>query len=370
MNILVISVALPTTIENTLGIQGQLFLNRLIKGLKYLNSKTTALTLVHMQNLEAELLKSDINYHIVSHRSTVKTIKSAIKQFKQLYDNSDDTTVVIVDGLNIKCLLTGLLIRLLYHIRIYAVLTDIPRFVAKHTYISKLIARFNELLDRCTDGFIFLTEEMNQLINIKEKPYCIIEGFVDSAILNPFPNKLYSKKVILYAGGVSSLYGVNNLVDAFIMLNNKDFELHIYGKGDYVETLKEICLHYTNIKYCGVLQNIEIIKREREAFLLANPRPISDLYTIYSFPSKTLEYMASATPFITTKLKCIPQEYNKYLNYFENDDVAGIKNSLEAIINTPYDDLKAKALDGYHFVSNNKINTVLCKRIIKMITNN
>ena len=80
--------------------------------------------------------------------------------------------------------------------------------------------------------------------------------------------------------------------------------------------------------------------------------------------------MASATPFITTKLKCIPQEYNKYLNYFENDDVAGIKNSLEAIINTPYDDLKAKALDGYHFVSNNKINTVLCKRIIKMITNN
>lgn len=370
MNILVLSVALPAAINNALGVQGQLFLNRLIKGLKYLNPKTIALSLVNMKGAETHVSDTGVDYYIVSHRNIFKSIKVAVNRFKHLYNTNYKDTVVIVDGLNMKCIFSGLIIRLLYKVRIYAVLTDVPRFISKKTFISQRIARCKEIIVRRSDGFIFLTEEMNHLINTRKKPYCIIEGFIDSSILNPTPHVLYKKKNILYAGGVSRLYGLDKLVDAFIKLNKNDYELHIYGNGDYVDTLKDICRKYSNVKYYGVLKNVEIIQRERDAYLLANPRPTNDLYTIYSFPSKTLEYMASATPFITTKLKCIPVEYDKYLNYFKCDDVNSIKESLETIINMPYDVLKTKAIEGYYFVSQNKINTVLCNRIIKMIEDN
>ena len=35
------------------------------------------------------------------------------------------------------------------------------------------------------------------------------------------------------AGGLYDEYGVNTLVEAFMMLENKDLKLHIYGGGPW-----------------------------------------------------------------------------------------------------------------------------------------
>ena len=52
---------------------------------------------------------------------------------------------------------------------------------------------------------------------------------------------------------------------------------------------------------------------QQQATLLVNPRKGHEEYTKYSFPSKTMEYMASGTPTIMYKLPGLPIEYEEYL---------------------------------------------------------
>jgi len=52
----------------------------------------------------------------------------------------------------------------------------------------------------------------------------------------------------------------------------------------------------------------------------------------YSFPSKLIEYMASATPVLTTRLPGIPPEYEPYVYWIEDDSVEGIEHSLRAVM--------------------------------------
>lgn len=50
------------------------------------------------------------------------------------------------------------------------------------------------------------------------------------------------------------------------------------------------------IQYLGSIPHDEILQLQRTASLLVNPRTPEGIYTKYSFPSKTMEYLASGTP--------------------------------------------------------------------------
>ena len=56
----------------------------------------------------------------------------------------------------------------------------------------------------------------------------------------------------------------------------------------------------------GCVTNDEIVRLQCEATLLVNPRPSDKEFCKYSFPSKTIEYMASGTPVLMTKLPGVP----------------------------------------------------------------
>lgn len=368
MNIFILSVAVPEEFNrnNRLGIQGQLFLNRLILGIKEnFNGNVYPLSFFNNPKRDNKSEKYNDAYSIIYNQKSIKAIKEGVLLFKKLNKNKD--AILIVDGLNFKCILTSLLIKLLYKTKSIIVLTDIPRFIFPNSIKGKLISSLNEFLIRKTDGFIFLTEEMNDLINRHNKPNIVIEGFVDQNIINNNINTSPQSNIIMYAGGVKKIYGIENLVQAFIKLNTKKYELHIYGNGDYTNDIIKLSTQYPNIKYKGLVSNSEIIELERKAYILINPRPTSDLYTIYSFPSKTIEYMASGTPFLTTKLKCIPEEYNQYLNYIDGEDVESIFQSLDQILKIPYTTLKEKAIAGKEFIENNKTNTIACRKIVELI---
>ena len=64
------------------------------------------------------------------------------------------------------------------------------------------------------------------------------------------------------------------------------------------------------------------------ATLLINPRFSNEEYTKYSFPSKNMEYMASGTPILTTKLPGMPKEYYEYIYLFEEESIEGMKNKM------------------------------------------
>lgn len=219
------------------------------------------------------------------------------------------------------------------------------------------------------DAYLFLTKQMNTLVNKENRPYIVIEGQVDIG-MSESDNKLcnkYDKNVCIYSGSLKKIYGIKVLVQAFIDANVKNSELHIYGDGDYADELKEISKDNGNIKYFGVKPNNYVVAEQLKATLLVNPRPTNEEYTQYSFPSKNMEYMVSGTPTLTTKLSGMPEEYYEYVYLIENETTEGLSFTLRNVLSIPREELHEKGLKAKEFVLHEKNNLIQAKKLLKII---
>lgn len=220
-----------------------------------------------------------------------------------------------------------------------------------------------------TSVFILLTEEMKDRIKIKNRPCLIMDGVCDYELKDSYiADYAKEKKIFLYTGSLNVKYGIKNLVEGFIKADIPTAELHLYGWGDYVEELKEITKKHSNILYFETIPNSEIVKKQAQATFCVNPRPVKDLYTKYSFPSKTIEYLVSGTPVITTMLPCITQEYNPYVFWFDDDTVEGIATTLKRCAEMDGSELKEKGLKARHYIIEEKNNQKQIRKLIDIIS--
>ena len=199
---------------------------------------------------------------------------------------------------------------------------------------------------------------------INKNKYIVIEGVVDIININ---EKKVTNNEIVYAGMLNVEYGIKLLIDAFILLNNGEYTLELYGTGNYVKDIESICLQYKNINYHGIVSNDMIIKKEEDAFLLVNPRCSKDEFTKYSFPSKNMEYMLSGTPMLCSKLPGLPHEYKNYVYIFEDETVEGLAKTLKEIISLNKNIHLKKGKDAQKFVLENKNKIIQAKKIIAFL---
>lgn len=244
--------------------------------------------------------------------------------WNMLFLKKEKCTYAICDCLNIANAYGMKLGCKLRNIPVITIVTDLPDMMSNNKWLKKL----NNHLFETVDGFILLTEQMNTQVNHRNKPYIVLEGHsdVDAPTVDELEKweEKTGKKIIIYAGSVQKLYGIQNLTEGFIEANLPNTELWIFGDGDYRETLIEYSKINSSICYKGVRDNKEIVEYEMKAALLVNPRPIEPEYTKYSFPSKNMEYMVSGTPLLTTKLPGMPKEYYRYVYLLEDESSNGI----------------------------------------------
>ena len=201
----------------------------------------------------------------------------------------------------------------------------------------KLARKISNFTYKNLDSFIFLTEEMNSIINLYKKPHLVIEGIADIN-MQSFPksdlpsHNFDSKEIIMYAGALREAYGLKNLAEGFIAYQNNNAELWIFGDGDFKKQLYDYTQQDKRIHFGGVIPLSEVIEKEIQATILINPRPVDQEFNKYSFPSKIMEYMSSGTPVLTTKLPGIPKEYYNYLYTINGDTSADITQALETVI--------------------------------------
>lgn len=314
-----------------------------------------------------------INFPVL--RSLFLFLNCFFKVFK--YCLKDGTTIVICDILNITVSSAALLAAKLTRQTNIGIVTDVPSFLAcmhgtSNSLRSKIISNVNTFVMNHFNSFVFLTEEMNKLINKRHKPYVVIEGQVDNCMLhriNTIEGK-QKKRICIYSGAIHKVYGIKMLVEAFVIAAIPDSELHIYGSGDFEEELKKICKTYDCIKYFGVVPNDIVVEEQLKATLLINPRPTDREYTKYSFPSKNMEYMVSGTPVLTTALPGMPEEYKKYVFIIEKESVAGIAKKLSEILMMDKADLHEVGKKAREFVLEKKNNRVQSEKILKMVYEN
>jgi len=275
-------------------------------------------------------------------------------------------SAVIVDGLNRVTALAGLLAARLRGRPCIGIVTDLPDMLSGSRF-SKGMANF--VIRHCT-GYVFLTEAMNGYLNKKGKPYVILEGHSDIAMKDRVPSleKKTQPRICLYAGGVSRQYGLANLVEGFRAADIPNARLDIYGPGDYVKELQRIAEEDSRIFYGGMLLNTQIVDKELEATLLVNPRPTHEEFVKYSFPSKTMEYMASGTPVLTTVLPGMPLEYHPYVYLMEEETPEGACKALKNVLAQSDEALFRKGMEAREFILNEKNNVIQAKKLLDMLT--
>lgn len=311
-----------------------------------------------------------IQYIPIINFPVVKRLMVFLFTFLKCIKQKDaNNSCVICDGLTVAATLGALVACKLRSMKILCIVTDLPKFQNKKQ--KGLYVKITDSIIEACDGYIFLTEEMNRLINKRQKPHVVMEGHVDITMqdFNYDSDKDGDKRMCLYAGGILKKYGIKTLVEAFLLIAQENEQLHIYGSGDYMEELKEVCTLHDCVKYFGVVGNETVMEAELKAVLLINPRPSNEEYTKYSFPSKNMEYMVSGTPVLTTKLPGMPAAYYDYVYLIEDESIECIAATLRNLLDKPEEELHEMGRKAKEFVLKEKNNIVQAEKIVKMIKN-
>lgn len=265
--------------------------------------------------------------------------------------------------------------RLPSDIKITAIITDLPEFYdlgSTSAIKSFLRKRQNKMVYKYlnrVDRFVVLTKQMCEPLNVGSRPWICIEGICKA---DNKPNTVFGTenevKAILYTGTLHYQYGIKNLLDAFEEITSENIELWICGGGEAEIEIKRLSSKDKRLKFFGFCAQTEVANLRSKASVLVNPRTNEGEYTKYSFPSKTMEYMASGKPVVMYKLDGIPDEYDEYLNYINTDmdDISGLKNAVLNVIDN-YDYALKKAESAQKFVLENKNGKAQAKKILKLI---
>ena len=274
-------------------------------------------------------------------------------------------SAVVVDCLNRVAALSAQLAARLRGCRCVGIVTDLPDMLGGSGFSRKMA---NYVIRHCTD-YVLLTEAMNDYLNKGGKPYVVLEGHADITMAQkrPDPERKAKERICFYAGGVSRQYGLAHLVEGFLQADLPDTRLHIYGPGDYVEELQAIAEQDDRVFYGGMLLNHEIVEKEMEAALLVNPRPTHEEYVKYSFPSKTMEYMASGTPVLTTRLPGMPGEYYPHVYFIDEENAQGVSEALTRVLACSDEELFRKGMGAREFVLQERNNVVQARKILDML---
>ena len=275
----------------------------------------------------------------------IKQLLNAVGVYFNVLKYGGKESFVICDGLSYLASKAAVIACKLKRLKSVVIITDLPEFLVGRD--NPAVQRYRKLFDQFS-GYVLLTEEMA----------------VNREVLEA---KQYDKKIVMYAGIVRKLYGLKMLVEGFIKADLPDYELHIYGNGDYADEIDEISKHNNNVKHFPSQPNAAIVEKEKRAFLLVNPRPTNEEYTKYSFPSKNMEYMVSGTAVLTTNLPGMPGEYKQYVYLIEDESEDGICTAFKKIAMLNENEVIEKGKEARDFVLSKKNNKIQTEKILRMV---
>lgn len=236
--------------------------------------------------------------------------------------------------------------------------------------LLKFVEKKIDIMAKSFDCFVFATKDMAKAFGVDKKPFTVVE----CAYLAPTyvdVNKKFvddeTRKIIFYAGALREEYGLLHLLRAFSEISDKQYCLQLAGDGNAVPFIQEAAQSDSRIEYLGFLTPQQVDEYQRKATVLISPRIAGDYeYVKYSFPSKTMECLASGKPYIAHKLPCDPTEYGKVIQYAKDESDEALRDKIVEICGlskVERDEIGRKARE---FVLKEKNPVVMAKQIVKM----
>ena len=374
---------ITSTSQRSAALAGNIYCNAIIHGLLENNCNVSIICSIDREEIKTskEKYKGRTDVHFLSKKSNgIMDYLSMcyhtfcdVMRFGRKYKK--DKHYVFFDVMRPSTCIGGLIAAKIRHIPTLGIVMDVPSFRVEEevsAIIDKLANRISKTLLGTYDMYLLLSEEMKTVIpHISKKAALVMEGIyelpdcqIETSIEKKTDNKEYT---IMYAGSLYYEYGIMNLVEAVRQINDRDIRLIIFGRGNAENEIISIGKNDSRISYEGLISHDEIIKREATADLLVNPRPVDKDYVSYSFPSKTMEYMASGTPLIMADIPSLPDEYRQYIYLIQDNSIENIKDAIIYVKGVGRNEAIEKALNASDFIIHKKNHRIQCKQILNFV---
>lgn len=314
----------------------QNFHNKLIRSLAIKNQvevisiRPYSVSKTRVTSLKQETkIDGNITWHYLK-RQGGKIMRSLIiaPQVKKILRGMDlSDAVFMTDTINTWVVRTVNKINEKYHRPVIGICTDSPSNISgtKRSYTLYLLQQAEKY-----NGFLALTEGLNDLFNPEGKPSYVFEGLVeDRSFLKT--NEL-NVPYFFFGGALMERYGVYQLIEAFNILKPKDIDLIICGHHVDKEMLKNAAKGNPHIKYLGLLPMNKVMEYESRSIACINPRPFTEDLDRFSIPSKTLEYMTSGRPVISVKNTVLMNKFPDEIIWLETANVSDIVHGMKQVL--------------------------------------
>ena len=244
-----------------------------------------------------EKIIGNIHYHYLKitrnkYLRSLSISKQANKLVSTFVENQE---LIVTDTINPRCVQLANHLNKKFKLPVIGICTDSPSNISG---TSKAYATYLLNNTKHFDGYITLTEALNNLYNQNKKPSVTFEGIIES---ESQVTSIVKGKYLFFGGALLPRYGVYQLIEAFKQVDKKDISLLICGHHENKELLDAAIGEDNRIKFLGLLPVKEVLSLEANAIANINPRPFTQDLDRLSIPSKTLEYLASGSVTISVK---------------------------------------------------------------------
>lgn len=250
------------------------------------------------------------------------------------------------------------------NLHLATIVTDMVDDVFEFQYNRGLFKRFQMMHEtyivrknyKYIDKYILLTQAMEERIQESKGRNIVMEGIfsIPEESVHQINKEQSELRSILYTGSLEEYAGIKDLVDSFLILDNPNYRLIVCGAGSLASYVKEKACIDSRIDYRGQIDRREVLELQKRVTLLINPRKPNKLITRYSFPSKTMEYLASGTPMVGYRLPGIPNEYYNYMYTFDDFSNELMAVKMDEILSLPQAQLHSKAISARAFILEHK----------------
>ena len=247
------------------------------------------------------------------------------KQAKKILLKANlNDAIILTDTLNPYLLKSSTSLAEYFHLPIIGVCNNTPSGIhdTGRSYTTYLHSLADDL-----SGYITQTQNLNELFNKHNRANITIEGVLEDKY-KVYDIREYGK-YIFYYGNLEERFGVYDLIQAFIELNNSTTILVVAGYHANEEKMKKLSQYRNNIKYLGMISSDLALSLENGSLFNINSRPYSEDYDRYLIPYNTLDYLNSKSLTVSVRNNILQKVFKDdalWLELGEKEELIEVMN--------------------------------------------
>ena len=258
--------------------------------------------------------------------------------------------------------------------KIVLIVPDLPQYMdlgmnKVKTFLKKIDWIKIKGLMKSVDKYVLYSKHMATFLKLPKDCWMVMEGSInENDVVEVETEKNDGVVSIMYSGVCDLRYGIPELLDAFDLIEDKNFELWITGSGNAVPLIEERAKKDSRIKYYGFLPTrTDLLKKQKQATMMINTRKPDEKASAYCFPSKLFEYMLSGNPVLSFNIPGIPEEYFDYLIEMKDATPSSIAEAIKSVAAMPLNEIKERGEKSRTFVLEQKNKNAQSKKILDFL---